>query len=160
MAVSLRTQCMGGAGFCCMWTDVCDNMTLSSNQIDWPERMFHMLDTIAAKQQQIDLKVEEIRVKQAEQTQIAVRLDYVEKGVGNLSNRVADLEVEVRSMNMGLRELDTKYSSHAQYQERDMGEMKAETKDLQRQMIDFIKTWGPWIGLMILFAKDFIQNLP
>lgn len=139
---------------------------LPVNQVDWPERMFHMLDNMAARQRQMDHKIEEIRVKQAEQSQLAVRMDYVERSMDSLCKRVEGMEDEVKDVTVELKTLNAQYATRTEYHLRDLNEVRADAKDTKKEVgvnreriFDLIKTWGPWIGLLILFAKDFIQNL-
>ncbi len=148
---------------------MCEKVALppGDHQVDWPERMFHMLDGIAARQRQIDHKIEEIRVKQAEQAQLSVRMDYVERSVGQLCTRVESMEGEVRDVSGGLKALNASYATRTEYQQRDMDEVRSDAKDTQKgvhdnreKIFEIIKTWGPWIGFLFLFAKDLIQNLP
>jgi chromosome segregation ATPase len=142
---------------------MCDQDEVAASQmvygVDWPERMFHMLDNIAARQRQIDTKIEEIRVKQAEASQLSVRMDYVERNLDAVCRRVEGVEDECKMMNGELKTLNAKVGVRAEFVDRDVAEVKQEAKDTQERVISLIKTWGPWVGIGILFAKDLILNL-
>lgn len=130
------------------------------NDSDWAERLFNMLSHLSQRQETISQNIEDIRVKIAEQGQITVRLNYVEEavqrterklekieqGTGELRNCVGDIKVDLSAL-----------SAHVDNLSGQLERVDTDVKTNTGSIATLIKEWGPWIGILGLFAKEIIK---